>query len=546
MTTKTQKPGFKQLVVRGDRLCYLKQNNGFPFIDKVAKAGASGVHIWFWDEEKNEGAHGIMHTASDKTRSYLKIKDEFIGYCHDKDLGVHLGIGIGAYGVCDGEDPANPRTMRKIKEYMARVLDAQDIDGVELQTGEYDNIEYKGDSAKGKPHAQKLVDTLNPYLYYLHQIKSSLWLRTELLVKNFTASDIRYVSQNLYKNCTVEWSHGIGPFTGEDAFEKGRQLLKEDKRFSWFLKTDGGGGPSVGKENYNRENMPFWVEHYREWIKMLYENERKTLTICHLPEHDNECVNLLIAVVQLARDLDMSNEKVLSVIFPNTGRSQETPAAAKIHPMTYRIIWTWDSWICDASDADSFVTEYKRLIDFMAEWGYNGLIIWGFIDDRHGGEASAREVAEYGAKKGVRILSSVGAGGYGGFVQTKHKYNLPCFLKEHPELRAIPRNAWEDEPSNGHLCLYQDKSIQWLREGSSWLAQNFDIGGVKIETNESGNIDKCRFASEATKAEINRLRYGCSFSDMVRVVPPHTCPAISRTIAIGCDFRSFETGQHFA
>jgi len=26
----------------------------------------------------------------------------------------------------------------------------------------------------------------------------------------------------------------------------------------------------------------------------------------------------------------------------------------------------------------------------------------------------------------------------------------------------------------------------------------------------------------------------------------HTCPAISRTIAIGCDFRSFETGQHFA
>lgn len=216
---------------------------------------------------------------------------------------------------------------------------------------------------------------------------------------------------------------------------------------------------------------------------------------------------------------------VLALVL-NAGMIQAAPSPVSPHPMAYRIIWTWDFWICDPKDAQSFVVEYKRLIDFMAEWDYNGLIIWGFIDDRHGGEASAREVAEYGAQKGVRILPGVGAGGYNGFVQTKHKYNLPCFLQEHAELRAVPR-SYHGNPSGGHICLYQDKSLQWLGEGSSWLAQNFAIGGVKIETLENDFIDICPFASNATKAEPNRLKYSCSFSDMAKAVDP-ICRAVRR------------------
>lgn len=156
---------------------------------------------------------------------------------------------------------------------------------------------------------------------------------------------------------------------------------------------------------------------------------------------------------------------------------------------------------------------------FMAEHDYNGLIIWGFLDDRHGGAAAAKEVATYGKAKGVRILPGIGAGGYHGFnISQGTDLNLVTFLKSHPELRAVPRRG--KQPSGEFICLYQPGTIQWLRAGSRYLAENFDIGGVNIETNESDGIDNCEHAAEATKQEPNRLKYACSFSDMVQAVPP--------------------------
>lgn len=189
------------------------------------------------------------------------------------------------------------------------------------------------------------------------------------------------------------------------------------------------------------------------------------------------------------------------------------------HPMPYRILWTWDSWLCDPFDARSYVDEYCRLIDFMVEWDYNGLIIWGFIDSRHGGEESARQIATYGKSRGVRVMPGVGAGGYGGFVTSNdHRYSIPTLLKQHPELRARPRYCPE-ELNDYWMCLYQQRSLDWLREGAKWLAENFDIGGVNIETNEMANIDICEHAREATEREPNRLKYAASFSDLALAVP---------------------------
>lgn len=189
------------------------------------------------------------------------------------------------------------------------------------------------------------------------------------------------------------------------------------------------------------------------------------------------------------------------------------------HPMTYRILWTWDSWLCDPFDADSYVSEFQRLIDFMAAWGYNGLIIWGFIDDRHGGENSAKRIAGYGADKGIHIMPGVGAGGYGGFVMTPgHPYNLKTFIEKHPHLAAkVRRNPQEN--TREWLCLYQEESLEWLREGAAWLAQNFEIGGVNVETNEMGCIDVCPRTEAATVQEPNRLRYAASFTDLSVAVP---------------------------
>lgn len=196
----------------------------------------------------------------------------------------------------------------------------------------------------------------------------------------------------------------------------------------------------------------------------------------------------------------------------------ESPGSAG-HPMPYRILWTWDAWICDPFDAESYVAEYRRLIDFAAEWDYNAVIIWGFIDDRHGGEASAREVARYGKSMGVRVLPGVGAGNYGGFVTSKgHKWNLDTFLEGRPELGAVTRDR-PDELSDHLLCLFQQDGLDWLREGAAWLEENFEIGGVNVESNEAGGIDVCPLAEEATRQEPNRLRYAASFTDLGITVP---------------------------
>jgi len=209
---------------------------------------------------------------------------------------------------------------------------------------------------------------------------------------------------------------------------------------------------------------------------------------------------------------------ILAVSCARTPAGQPAPATQPEHPMPYRILWTWDSWLCDSENADSYVSEYKALIDFMAEWDYNGVIIWGFLDDAHGGEKAAAEICTYAAGKGVRVLPGVGAGGYEGFHMTRgHKYNLPTFLKARPDLRAVTRST--NSPSGEWMCLYQPDAQKWLADGSKWLAENFRIGGVNIETNESDNIDVCEHAAAAIKAEPSRLRYAASFYDLSVAVP---------------------------
>ena len=256
---------FKHLVVRGDEFCYAKKNDVFPYIDNIAEAGATGVHIWFWGDE------------------YLRVKDEFIAYCHDRDIQVHLGIGVGAYGVCNGENPMDPRVQQKIKDHIAKVLDTQDIDGIEFQTGEYDNIEYKGDSAKSRSHACQLVDSLNPIIEFTYQQKDSLWIRTELLVsRKFDEANVEGVSRDLLKCCTVEWSRYRGPFRGENAFAEGRDLLSKDERFSWFLKTVYRGTWHFQESQSGQAESNSWMDEWREWVRMLYDANRDTLTICHV------------------------------------------------------------------------------------------------------------------------------------------------------------------------------------------------------------------------------------------------------------------------
>ena len=291
----------EHIVIRGDAACCERTDGRFPFVDLAAEAGATGVHLWFLGERYREVAQGRVH-------------DEFIPYCHDRNMTVHLGVGVGAYGVCDGEDPTRPGVRRKILEHVARTLDEQALDGVEFQTGEYDYIEYQGTSRGGAPHAARLVEALNPVIEFAAARTDGLWIRTELRRSNFAPEDMADVARGLDCRCTVEWSEWTGPYRGDDAFEQGRGLLALDDRFSLFLKTIYNGEDfwkDLAPEMTPSAMRP-WVKHWRGWVKLLREAGRPTLTICHVPRraHDERSA-LLRAAVALARDPERPTDEML-------------------------------------------------------------------------------------------------------------------------------------------------------------------------------------------------------------------------------------------
>src|SRR2546421_12571012 len=112
--------------------------------------------------------------------------------------------------------------------------------------------------------------------------------------------------------------------------------------------------------------------------------------------------------------------------------------AKDAHPVPHRVLWTWDTWISDYdADGRSFLAEYKDLVDWMARRDFTDLIVWGFVDGRHGGGAAAKEMARYAKSKGIRLSPRVSAdvgefGSYGGFAPR---------VPEHPVNDQIPSPA---------------------------------------------------------------------------------------------------------
>src|SRR5258708_6230233 len=84
------------------------------------------------------------------------------------------------------------------------------------------------------------------------------------------------------------------------------------------------------------------------------------------------------------------------------------PASPAPHPLSQRLLWAWDTWLCDYdATGHSFLEEFQDLVDWMAKHEYTGLVLWGFIDGRHGGEASAKELARYARSKGIQLIAGV-------------------------------------------------------------------------------------------------------------------------------------------
>jgi hypothetical protein len=108
----------------------------------------------------------------------------------------------------------------------------------------------------------------------------------------------------------------------------------------------------------------------------------------------------------------------------------ESLDVCEVPRLRYRWFWDWDSrmdWgapgkastVCGGpypKPAGSFLIDAERCVDFMADHKFNGLILWGFLRDSHGGVAASQELCHYARRRGVRILPGVGTNdSYGGY-----------------------------------------------------------------------------------------------------------------------------------
>ena len=192
--------------------------------------------------------------------------------------------------------------------------------------------------------------------------------------------------------------------------------------------------------------------------------------------------------------------------------------------LRYRVVWTWDgncNWSPTFEETmklyvnenpaigsmavpytpDGFRTHFTRAIDYLSDHKLNGLIVWGFLRDEHGGVEMGREISRYASRNNVRVLPGVcSQGGYGGFIYSQNnKFNLDVWLKQHPELRAQNEKG---EPIASMIDPLKPMNQQWLRDGAEWLFTNLpDIGGINLENGDfmSCYSDECR--AERAKPE---------------------------------------------
>jgi hypothetical protein len=290
----------KRIIFRGDQEAYASKDGMFRYVDQALLVGATGLHMWFWGDDLR------------------RIRDPFFSYCRERGIGIHLGIGVGAYGVCDGEDPCSPEVQRKIQKHVENTLKEFDLEGIEFQTGEYDGLAYRGESTRGKSLAAQVVEQLNPLVDFTLQQKEDLWVRTELNTDHFDEAGFEKIAKDLTPGCAVEWSRFTGPYRGPDAFERGRRILSASERFSWFLKIHYGRTlhwKEIASDR-SRPQMRLWAEHWRGWISLLRELHRETLTICNVGHEKAERdPAITAAAVALAADPDLSIEELLRRFF---------------------------------------------------------------------------------------------------------------------------------------------------------------------------------------------------------------------------------------
>ena len=189
--------------------------------------------------------------------------------------------------------------------------------------------------------------------------------------------------------------------------------------------------------------------------------------------------------------------------------------------LKYRIFWTWDhstNWElgvkglqedgCEnpyMKSAETFLKDYKKVVDYMSAHKLNGLIIWGFLRDSHGGVKAAQELVDYAHERGVHVLPGIGTSYYGGiYYEGKNKFNVNTWLAENPnDLRLLDNDG---KLLSNAICPSKPANQQWLREGAEWLFKTFpNLGGVNLENGDfrACQTEDCQRARERAENDPN-------------------------------------------
>lgn len=186
------------------------------------------------------------------------------------------------------------------------------------------------------------------------------------------------------------------------------------------------------------------------------------------------------------------------------GEKYEEPA----FPLRY--FWNWDlrtrwntdtdkivTWCCLLDYPEStefFLDNMKRVIDGAVDYRINGITVFGFIRDEHGGIEATQEICRYAAERGINMIPGVGTHHYGGFYyRGNHPFNLDTMLKQNPDSRKMYQGK-----KYPVLCPTDPKGIAWLKEGIHWLFETFEISGVFLE-NGDYNVCSCPRCERAVR-----------------------------------------------
>ena len=210
---------------------------------------------------------------------------------------------------------------------------------------------------------------------------------------------------------------------------------------------------------------------------------------------------LLVAGGSRAATPGAAGELLNFLLDAAAGRASVPPLDLVDNPaLPYRIFWNWDhstNWTRgmrgEQEDGarnpymkrrDAYLKDTCATLDYMGEHKLNGLIIWGFLRDSHGGVEDGRQLVEHAFDRGVNVLPGIGTSSYGGiYYEGKNRFNVDTWLADHPpDFRFLDHDG---KRLLNAICPSKPANLKWLGEGTEWLFTEFPkLGGANLENGD--------------------------------------------------------------